>query len=238
MAQQINLSTPILLSQKRYFSANTMAVSLGVFFLLGGVLCAAWVWNFEHGIATMEATVNGQTKELDGLKSAIALSKANTGPASPALLEQLQQLRGTITQREGLLLALQEGTLRTGYGHSDRLAWVANSIPASVWIADVTLDSTRFEVGGFTLEPSALNEWVSKLAASPVMGGLKLGAIQVENTYRPAGLGSAAVGALPVVAVPVAPASASAPSLDIWTFHLTTAAKPQAANANAGESKR
>ena len=51
MAQQINLSTPILLVQKRYFSANTIAISLGAFLVLGGALCAAWIWNFERGIA-------------------------------------------------------------------------------------------------------------------------------------------------------------------------------------------
>ena len=38
MAQQINLCTPIL-PPKRYFSAQTMAITLGVLSLLGG-LCA------------------------------------------------------------------------------------------------------------------------------------------------------------------------------------------------------
>lgn len=236
MAQQINLSTPILLSQKKYFSANTMAISLGLFLLLGSVLCAAWVWNFHRGIAAMEATVGGQAKELEDLKSAIALSKTNIGPVSPALLEQLAQLRSTIGQREELLLALQDGTLRTGFGHSDRLAWVASSIPAPVWIAEVAMDGTRFDVGGFTLEPSALNDWVNKLASSPVMSGLKLGAIKVENTYRPA----AERGGMAIVvaaSAPTAPASATALPLEVWTFQLTTVAQPQATNAAAKESK-
>jgi len=38
MPQQINLCTPIFLTQKRYFSAQTMASALGVFVLLGGLL--------------------------------------------------------------------------------------------------------------------------------------------------------------------------------------------------------
>ena len=38
MPQQINLSTPVLLTQKRYFSAQTMLVSLGVFVLVGGAM--------------------------------------------------------------------------------------------------------------------------------------------------------------------------------------------------------
>jgi hypothetical protein len=40
MPQQINLSTPVLLAQKRYFSAQTMLASLAVFVLLGGAMTA------------------------------------------------------------------------------------------------------------------------------------------------------------------------------------------------------
>jgi hypothetical protein len=218
MAQQINLSTPILLAQKRYFSASTMAISLGTFLVLGGALCAAWIWNFDRGIETLGQSVATQALEVNNLKAAIERSKASAAPVDPALLEQLQRVRNSIGQREKLQIALQEGVFRPGWGHSDRLIWVARSIPDVVWISDVKMDGARFEVSGFTLEPSALNEWVDKLGYSPLMQGLKLATVKVEKaTLVAAALASARTAA----------ASASAqPPRETWAFNLVSVEPP------------
>lgn len=213
MAQQINLSTPILLAQKLYFSAKTIAISLGAFLVLGGALCAAWVWNFERGIATFEQSVAAQALEVNRLKAAIESSKAATAPVAPELLEQLRQMRNTLGQREKLQMALKEGMFRPGWGHSDRLNWVARSIPDVVWITEVKMDGSRFEVAGFTLEPSALNEWVDKLGASPLMQGLKLATVKVENATLQAALSPGPAGS----ASGPAPAPRSA-----WSFNLVS----------------
>ena len=219
MAQQINLSTPILLAQKRYFSAHTMAISLATFLVLGGALCAAWVWNFDRGIASFDKSVATQGVEINTLKAAIERAKASAAPVDPALLEQLEQVRNTIEQREKLQLALQVGLLRPGWGHSDRLNWVASSIPAAVWITDVKMDGVRFEVPGFTLEPSALNEWVDKLAASPLMQELKLSTVRVEKASVPlAGMASDQVAA--TASAPLQPPRAT------WAFNLVSVEPP------------
>lgn len=217
MPQQINLCTPILLTQKRYFSAHTMAVAVGVFLLLGGVLCGVWVWNLDQGTAAFRQTAVAQTREVESLKAAIERSKASAAPADPGLLAQLQSRRNTLAQREKLRDALKEGMFRPGWGHSDRLSWVASSIPAPVWITDVKMDGVRFEVAGFTLEPPALNDWVDQLARSPLMQGLKLSAVQVENATRTRPAGA------PGVAAPASSASASAPPpRPVWSFNLVS----------------
>jgi Tfp pilus assembly protein PilN len=232
MAQQINLSTPILLAQKRYFSASTMAIGLGAFLVLGGALCAAWVWNFDRGIATFEQSMATQALEVNSLKAAIERSKANAAPVDPALLEQLQRVRITIGQREKLQIALQEGLFRQGWGHSDRLDWVAHSIPEVVWVTEVKMDGARFEVSGFTLEPAALNEWVDKLAISPLMQGLKLATVKVEkaNAAMVAALTVApisATSATSAASTPVAPARA------VWSFNLVSVEPPPAGALDA-----
>jgi Tfp pilus assembly protein PilN len=63
------------------------------------------------------------------------------------------------------------------------------------------MDGSRFEVAGFTLEPSALNEWVDKLAASPLMQGLKLATVKVES-------------------------ATGAPGRSTWSFHLVSVEPP------------
>ncbi len=214
MPQQINLCTPILLTQKRYFSAHTMAIALGVFLLMGGVLCGVWVWNLDQGAKAFRQTTVSQTQEVESLKAAIERSKASAVPVDPALLAQLQVRRNTLVQREKLREALKEGLFRPGWGHSDRLTWVARSIPAAVWITDIKMDGTRFDVTGFTLEPSALNDWVDQLAVSPLMQGLKLSTVKVANATAARAVAAAAAAA-------AAAASANAvPPRPVWSFNL------------------
>lgn len=230
MPQQINLCTPILLTQKRYFSAHTMAVALGVFLVLGGVLSGTWVWNLDRATASLQQAVNSHKGEIDSLQTAILRSRANAAPVDPALLAQLAERRNAVEQRERLREALNEGVFRPGWGHSDRLTWVARSIPAPVWISDVRMDGTRFEVSGFTLEPSALNDWVDKLSISPLMQGLKLATVRVEKA-TPAMLG------VPTAAAAASAASApAAPTRPVWAFTLVSADPQVAASAGAASA--
>ncbi len=184
MAQQINLSTPILLTQKRYFSAHTMLVALSVFVVLGGLGCAIWVWNFQQSMDSMNETLKAQSSELDKLRLAIANNRSMTKQPTAALQTELQQLQAVVSQREKLQQILQEGVLPAGSRYSDRLDWIARSIPAVVWITGIKMDGTHFDVSGYTLEPAALTEWRSKLAQSSLMQGMELAAIKVENAHH------------------------------------------------------
>ena len=230
MPQQINLCTPILLTQKRYFSAQTMAIGLGVFLVLGAALCGAWVWNLDRASESFEQSLKSHAVELISLKAAIQSSQASAAPVDPALLTLLAERRNAVVQREMLKEALNEGMFRPGWGHSDRLSWVATSIPAPVWITEVRMDGTRFEVSGFTLEPAALNDWVDKLSISPLMQGLKLATVKVQN----------ATAATPVVPGSPASAASAPPALarPVWSFNLVSieplAIAPAAAASKPG----
>jgi Tfp pilus assembly protein PilN len=213
MPQQINLCTPILLTQKRYFSAQTMALTLAVFVVLGGGLCATWVWSLHSASAGYTQTMAAQSIEVDGLQAAIQRGKASAAPVDPALVQQLQERRKAVQQRGELLIALQTGLLRPGEGHSDRLKLVARSIPAPVWVTEVKADPTRFELSGFTLEPAALNTWVDTLAGSPLMRGLKLATVKVESAVA-AQLKVPGAATSAATTVPVSAQRA------VWSFNL------------------
>lgn len=180
MAQQINLCTPILLQSKHYFSAHTMVLALGAFAVVGGSLCAAWVWNLQRATDGLQQVMQSQGRDIDRLKAAIQSSRAAAAPVDPALLRQLDGTRTAVKHHQQLLDALREGLLVPGAGHSDRLQWVARSIPAPVWISDLQMDPSRFEVSGYTLEPAALNAWVQTLATHPLMQGMQLATVRVE----------------------------------------------------------
>ncbi len=210
MAQQINLCTPILLTEKRYFSAQTIVQALALFLVVGGGLCAAWVWNLQSAGRGYSASMATQAAEIDSLQVAIARSRANAAPVDPALLQQVQDKRGAVTARETLLAALRQGVLVPGFAHSDRLRWVAASIPEPVWVTRVKMADGRFELAGFTLEPSALNDWVAKLATSPLMHSLRLSDVKVENTSLATGVGDK-------------PAATARPT---WAFSLVSVEPP------------
>lgn len=216
MAQQINLCTPILLKPKHYFSAQTMVQTVGVFVVLGGLLCGAWVWNLKQATDGYSRVMAGQTQELEGLQSAIQRGRAAAGPVDAALLAQQRSTHAALLQREALLAALEQGVMAPGWGHSDRLLWVARSIPAPVWVNNIKMDVGQFEVSGFTLEPAALNDWVGKLAANPLMQGMRLATVKVESV-------AAAQLRMPARAGAGAGASQAAQSRPVWSFSLVSA---------------
>lgn len=240
MAQQINLCTPILLTQKRYFSAQTMVQALAVFVVLGGGLCGYWVWSLNTASEGFKKTLATQSRELESLQSAIKQGKAGVGPVEAAVTQDLQARRAELLHREKLLQELQRGLFQPGWGHAARLQLVAESIPSQVWVTEVKADDSQLDVSGFTLEPAALNDWVAKLAASPLLQGQKLATVKVENastaTIKAA---SGAAGAV-LPAASVAPATSTAASArtppmpvaprPVWSFSLVSAVgKPVAA---------
>jgi Tfp pilus assembly protein PilN len=209
MPQQINLCAPILLTQKRYFSAQTMLQALAVFVVLGGGLCAYWVGSLNAASEGFRSTLATQSRELESLQSAIAAGKAGAAPIDASLTLDLQHRRADLLQREALLDGLQRGLSRPGWGHAARLQLVAQSIPSQVWVTEVKADESRLDVSGFTLEPSALNDWVLKLAASHLLEGQKLSTVKVENAA------SAAV-------MPAASSAVAATPRPMWSFNLVS----------------
>lgn len=227
MPQQINLCSPIQFAPKQRFSVQTLVQALVVFLVAGGLLCATWLWNVQRVSAGFSQTLEDQARDIQGLKTALDVAKASAAPVDAGLLQQLKMQKAALLQREQLQAALRQGLLQPGMGHSDRLQLIAQTIPAPVWVTEVKTDSGRFEVTGFTLEPSALNEWVSRLSASALMQGLKLATVQVQNATMNL---SGARTNQPVAAAPSVAASAAPAPRPVWSFNLVSAS-PQAAPA-------
>ncbi len=231
MAQQINLCAPILLTQKKYFSAQTMALSWGVFVLLGSLLLAVWTWNLQSAATQYEATMAVQARDIANLQAALARSKAAAQPMDAALGQQMDAYKQQLGQRQALLAALHEGGQEPGNAYSDRLRFIANTVPTPVWITGVNLSSGKFQVTGYTLEPAALNEWVARMATHPLLQGLQLSDVQVQ---------SVAV-AQPASATPAATATTQLAPIRgqgrQWSFVLANTQPLGAHKPSAGENK-
>lgn len=232
MAQQINLCTPILLTEKRYFSAQTMVQALAMIAVVGGGLLFYWVWSLNAASGGFKATLAMQSRELEGLEAALKQGKAGAGSTDATLTQALQLRRTELQQREQLLAELQRGVFRPEWGHSARLLLLAQSIPSQVWVTEVKADDAQLEVSGLTLEPAALNDWVGRLAASPLLKNQKLATVKVESASAAQ---PAPVAALPALALSGKAVVLPAATRPTWTFSLvnaigkptiTTGAKP------------
>lgn len=221
MPQQINLCTPIFLTQKRYFSAQTMASALGVFVLLGGILSGYWTWTLKSLSEGYQQSVSANQREIARLQAAIRLNKENSAPADAALVQELQARQGELERRQALLAELKRGLLRDGQGHAARLQLVARSIPPQAWVTTIKADAQSLELGGYTLEPAALNGWMERLAQSPLLQGQQLSVVKVERVATD----GRSPGAAP------APLLARAAGMPLWAYTLVTAAAPATTGA-------
>ncbi len=216
MPQQINLQTAVLSTQRRPFSALFMLQALGALTLVGAAFCLYEVTSLHRqNEATSQALRTG-TQVLEGVRLTVRQRQSAAMPAELALQQQLKVRRGELSQLEDTLDALHEGVFRPGEGHASRLALVARSIPPSAWVTLVKADAERLEVSGFTFNPAALNEWIDQLAASPLLAGQQLAAINVAK----------------VVDAPGAPADALHP---VWSFSMVKSLDPP--SSAAGESR-
>ena len=181
MPQQINLYSPVLVTQKQYFSATVMVQALAVLTLVGAAYTVYEVTSLQSRTESLKRTLATQTQALAALQQTIVQRKAATVPAGLTLAQDLQARRADLIRLESGRAQLQRGLFRPGEGHAARLALVASSIPVAAWVTGVKADPERLEVSGFTLDPDALNGWIDQLAASALLTGQRLAAINVAK---------------------------------------------------------
>mgnify|MGYP000131940195 CR=1 FL=1 len=219
MPQQINLCTSVTEPQRQRFPASTLFLYLAVSLVLMVGIGGFWMWSLGQSAQTYRLTLDSQANEIKNLQAVIQLGRAAASPVDPALLRELDDQRALLQQRGKMLKLVQEGMYQSGAGHSDRLQLLARSIPSDTWVTAIKADSNAFEVKGFTLEPSSLNEWVGRLGQNALMRGLSLDTVAVNLVTDTKG----------------APAKAPSSGPATWSFSLLSLA-PVAAAPAAGAS--
>jgi len=181
MPQEINLLNQLQMAQQRYFLANTMLQSLGVLLLVIAGLSNYWLSSIESAGEKVKQSMALTSQELDSLQTQIRLKQSGS-EINSALVDELQAGRAELLQRETIGRQRQLGRFSPGWGHGARLRLIAESIPAQVWVTEMTGDTEQFKIRGFTLAPTALGEWVAVLAANPLFEGQSLSDVNLENT--------------------------------------------------------
>lgn len=210
MPQQINLYSPVLVTQKQSFSAVVMVQALTLLTLVGAAYTVYEVSSLHSLTKALNRTLATQTQTLAALQHTIVQRKAAAVPAGLTLAQDLQARRADLVRLESAQEQLQRGLFRPGEGHAARLALVASSIPAAAWVTGVKADPERLEVSGFTLDPDALNSWIDQLAGSALLAGQRLAAVNVAKVTNANPTNANPSGATPDASRPV------------WSFSLVS----------------
>jgi len=229
MAQQINLLTPILLKPRRHFTATAMAQGLGLV-LVGSLLLAGWI----HGRAEQRrAEFLARQQALQAEQQALSRSLAGL-PATTDLKALESQIKVLKEQQEGqaeLLQSLRSGHQRAGERHSDLLALVASTVPASVWLQGLRWQSGQLELSGGTLDPAALRAWLTQLQGQALLHRVVMAELRLEMvSAAQAGNG----GATAIAGRLQLPPGAGGAGQPIWAFQLRGADPGVKAAASTG----
>lgn len=193
MPQQINLHSPILLTPKRYFSAQALAASLGAL-ALGLVALGTWA---TLETASLRRQLSAATEVYQAEKQRLtAAAAARPAPArdDAALGQELAQAERELAERRERLQDAGE-TGADVHRRSALLQWVAQTVPDTVWLTEVRIVDGQFTVAGRTLQPDVLRPWLERLATHPALAAQTLRAVKVEHGSESGNGGAAEVWA-------------------------------------------
>lgn len=181
MNYQINLYSPLLRPQKLYFSLQVLLWTLLGCVLLGAWPTVVWVQALELSGAQLQTEFKLQARELETAQASLLQNTPGSGSLAASTAAQLLLQRAQVQAQGKQLEELQRGQILPGQGYAARLTLIARSIPANVWVTDISADAGRLDLGGFTLAPSAIEQWQTTLAASDLLKGQSLASIRVEK---------------------------------------------------------
>ena len=186
MAQQINLYSPILLTPKRYFSAQAMAQALAAFGVGLGLLCG---WTLYSTQALQRDLLSATTLHRAERQRLVAtLAQRPAAASDSAILQELAAAEKQLAERQRLRRGLTQGLVSEGHSHSAWLRLLAQTVPGPVWLTEVKLGVRGVELSGMTQQPETLRPWLGVLSGHPLAGGHAFAAVQVER--RPAAGGA------------------------------------------------
>lgn len=177
----ISLYNPLLLKQKNYFPAHTMAQSLGLIFI-GIMLFFGYA---RHYVSEMKQQAM-QSIEMQNSTQAqlVQLITASGAATTSKLLENdVAQSEMQLKARRQILEMIKKGDLGNTQGFSEYLRALSRQTTDGLWI-------TRFQVSGAgddmmisgrTLQPDQVPVFIHQLKQEKVMAGKTFGLLEMHT---------------------------------------------------------
>ena len=183
MSQQINLYNPILLQQKKIFSARAMAQALVVLVL--GIL--VFYGYARYQVANLQSASSVSEKRLENAQARFGRLAQQYSPRvkSAALDQQINQVETdlkTLTQTQAALK--QNGALDSG-GFSPYFQAMARQIVDGLWLTGIMVTRGDMRISGRALKPELVPTYIRRLGAEPAMRGRQFSTLEMRQPSSP-----------------------------------------------------
>lgn len=169
MSQQINLFSPIFLTQKKYFSAHTMAQALGLI-VLGSLAFSAFAYWQTTGMSK-EAAETVRRVKLE--QARLERVRANYAPRgkSRLLQQEIGRLETQMGARAEVLELLKGGEFGRTTGYSEFLRAFARQTVDGLWLTAFHIKGNDMTISGRAQQPELVPTYLQRLQQEPAMQG-------------------------------------------------------------------
>jgi hypothetical protein len=180
VSQQINLFNPIFLKQKKYFSARTMAQSLGLI-LLGVALVAVYA---NYQLFKLRTESVSAAMQLNVAQSQLAKLNATLEPRqkSKTLDNEILRSEAQMQNLRQILETLNKGEFGNTKGYSDYLRAYSRQIVAGVWLTGISITGAGNEIGitGRATKPELVPNYINRLKSEVIMQGKTFSTLEMR----------------------------------------------------------
>ena len=169
MSQQINLFSPIFLTQKKHFSAHTMVQALA---LIGFGALAFFAYAYWQTAGMTKQAAN-TTRRLAMEQARLEKVKANYAPRgkSQLLQQEMARLETQMTARADVLELLKGGEFGRTAGFSEYLRAFARQTVDGLWLTGFSIKGNDMEISGRAQQPELVPTYLQRLQREPTMQG-------------------------------------------------------------------
>jgi len=172
----INLFNPGLLPTKKSFSARSVTVwaTVAVLAMIG----VGWWAVIEKEKIARQVQEQAARVSADSARSAEAMAT----PQQLAALEQAVRAKQTVLEsKRALRDGLRYGAASEASGPSATLRLMAATIPAEVWLTQISARGSRLEIAGRTINPMALAGWMNRLGETGFFAARPVSSVKLES---------------------------------------------------------
>ncbi len=181
MSQQINLFNPLLLKQRKYFSAITMMQALGLILL--GCLGIAIYTNYQVSSLTKAAAATtarlGESQaQLAQVNAAYAARQKNK-----SLEADIQKAEMDAKSLQQIMDILHKGEFGNKTGYAEYMRAFSRQILDGVWLTGFNIYGAGSEIGiqGRALQPELVPTYLTHLKREPVMQGKSFAVLEMQR---------------------------------------------------------
>jgi hypothetical protein len=189
VSQQINLYSPIFRREKKYFSAATMALALGV--VAAGVTALSVYAQMQVAVLDRQAAETSQRMNRDAARLQAMVSDKSGETRRKELEARIKEAEGALKARQQISNALNSDSLGNSKGFSSLLQAFSRQTVEGIWLTQIGLDTDNaMSISGQALRPDLVPVYLERLRREQRFRGYAFENLEIAAIVNKEGNGS------------------------------------------------